>query len=468
MCTPDLRGSQGTFSFFTDRPGKQAAEGGEFKELDVKGTTASAVLEGPPDPSSREGARLKLPFTLDLDAARNEALLKIGSEEHLLKLGVFSEWVHVPFKVGRSEVTGICRFCIREISPNIALYVSPINVDPEKPALPISEPVFFSTYLAKKQGPFGTLGLLEDTWARNEYALDDQRFLDQTYLTHQERERMFLDVLDRTREGICICVFDASDRIQHMFWRYIDEKHPSPREENPAFQNVIPEMYERMDALIGKVRAKLKKGEILMVISDHGFSSFRRGINLNTWLMQEGYLVTKSEGVTGADYFGDVDWSRTKAFAVGLSGLYINRKGRERLGIVPKEEAESLKQEISDKLEKLLDPADMASSIRRVYDTAKTYKGIYTADAPDLVVGYEPGYRVSWDSVTGKIEPAVFSDNIKAWSGDHHVDPEAVPGIFFCSEKAKSDTPHIMDIAPTVLNIFDVPVPGYMEGKVIV
>ncbi len=227
-------------------------------------------------------------------------------------------------------------------------------------------------------------------------------------------------------------------------------------------------MYVKMDELIGRVQAQLKNGDHLFVLSDHGFASFRRCINLNTWLLQEGYLTLKDGKTKGADYFADVDWSKTKAFAVGLSGIYINRSGREVNGIVGEAEAEALKKEIAEKLEKLRDPQDNAETIRKIHDAARSYKGLYTGEAPDLIVGYHPGYRVSWDSITGTVEETVFSDNLKAWSGDHHVDPELVPGILFSNQKLTKEAPHITDLAPTILSLFAVKTPPYMEGDVIV
>jgi predicted AlkP superfamily phosphohydrolase/phosphomutase len=222
-----------------------------------------------------------------------------------------------------------------------------------------------------------------------------------------------------------------------------------------------------MDELVGKTRDELNPGDHLFVMSDHGFASFRRCINLNTWLYQEGYLALKEGATTSADYFKDVDWSRTKAFAVGLSGIYINRIGREVRGIVSDSEAMALKQEIRRKLKLLRDPLDNAETIRQVHDAASAYRGLYAQEAPDLIVGYHPGYRVSWDSITGTVEKEIFSDNVKAWSGDHHVDPELIPGILFTNKRLTKAAPHITDIAPTVLSLFAVKPPSYMEGEVI-
>lgn len=303
--------------------------------VEREGNVVKGLIEGPANPFLKKAPVLTVPFQITLEPEKQQGLLKLGKEELLLKQGEFSDWATVEFKCGLwTKVSGICRFCLRSIDPDFFLYMSPLNINPEKPALPISHPVFFSTYLAKKQGLFGTLGLMEDTWGRNELALNDEKFLEQAYLTHQEREEMFFNALERTREGVCACVFDATDRIQHMFWRYMDEHHPSLREDD-KYKNTIPELYERMDELVGRVREKINPGDVLIVLSDHGFTSFRRCINLNTWLHQNGYLALKGDAPTGADYLQDVDWSKTKAYGIGLAGIYINKKGRERQGIVP-------------------------------------------------------------------------------------------------------------------------------------
>jgi len=216
---------------------------------------------------------------------------------------------------------------------------------------------------------------------------------------------------------------------------------------------------------VRRTMAKLKDGDALIVMSDHGFSSFKRCVNVNTWLMQQGYLALKQDRMTGADHFQDVDWQKTKAFAVGLSGIFLNRIGREKMGMVSEEEAETLKSEISAKLLELRDPETGQTVISRVFDTARIYKGIYQRQAPDLIVGYKPGYRISWESVTGKMKPEVFEDNVRAWSGDHSIDPEAVPGVFFSNRKIAREKLNMLDIAPTVLDLFDVKIPSYMEGS---
>ncbi|MCP5462029.1 MAG: alkaline phosphatase family protein [bacterium] len=466
MCTPDIRGSQGTFAAYSTREPEHADTIGGVRILvERTGNKIASYIEGPPNPLLAEKTPMKVPFTLIISPNEDFVELSIQKQKYTLELNKHSPWVRVVFTVGFGiKISGICRFCVRQVSPEFRLYVTPINIDPESPVLPISEPRYYAGYLSKLNGLYGTLGFMEDTWGLNEHVLNDETFLEQTYLIHEEREKMFFNALDKTPEGLCVCVFDASDRIQHMFWRYIDPQHPAPKDDAKRFECVIPQMYQRMDALVGKTLKKLGKNDVIMVISDHGFRSFRRGIHINTWLYNHGLLALKN-GITGADYFQDVDWSKTYAYAVGLGGIFLNRKSRETQGIVDDAEAASVKAKIIEKLAGLKDPETGETAILNVYDSNDIYRGLYTSAAPDLIVGYNDGYRISWESVTGKLSERIFEDNLKAWSGDHTLDPKIAPGIFYCNRKTNAVEPHIIDIAPTVLSLFNVKIPRYMEGK---
>jgi predicted AlkP superfamily phosphohydrolase/phosphomutase len=321
-------------------------------------------------------------------------------------------------------------------------------------------------YLAKTQGNFTTLGLAEDTWALNEQVLDEAAFLKQAYLIHAEREKMFFDAVEKTRRGVVVCVFDITDRLQHMFWRYLEEDHPANAGKDvEKHRDAIRELYQRMDDLVGRVMQTVDDETLLIVMSDHGCKSFKRGINLNSWLHQNGYLALKGKP-SGAEWFQDVDWSKTQAYAVGLGGIYLNIVGREAQGVVPPgEAAAALKQEIRKGLQSLYDEKSDMLAVREVYDTREMYKGPYVDEAPDLIVGASVGYRVSWTCATGAVIEDVFEDNVKRWSGDHCINPADVPGVFFCNRKIHGDTPSIMDVGPTVLDLFGIPVPAYCDGK---
>jgi predicted AlkP superfamily phosphohydrolase/phosphomutase len=345
--------------------------------------------------------------------------------------------------------------------------VTPLNINPEKPAMPISHPSYYATYLAKKVGPFCTLGLAEDTWALNEGVIDDGTFLKQAYDIDSERESMFFAALDRLRRGSLICVFDATDRIQHMFWRYHEKGHPAAGDvSRPEHADAIEKIYLHNDALVGKVMDRLNEGDLLMVLSDHGFASFRRGVNLNSWLKANGYLTLKAGADGKSEWLRDVDWSKTRAFALGLTGMFLNIEGREAEGIVPRgQEAQKLKDEIIAKLNGLRDEEKGEVGINEIFDTSRLYSGPYLANAPDLLIGYNAGYRTSWDCATGVVAGPVFEDNVKAWSGDHCIDPRLVPGVLFANRKIDRDDPALIDIAPTALRLFGVEPPGHMDGK---
>jgi len=331
--------------------------------------------------------------------------------------------------------------------------------------MPISHPGVFSTYLAKRQGSFATLGLPEDSWALNEKILSDESFIKQSTDADAERRKMFFDSLDKIKRGLCVCVFDGTDRIQHTFWRDIDGQHPAHKQQRP--HNAIEEIYSRMDDLVGETLDRCKSDDtLLMIISDHGFNSFRCGVDLNRWLEESGYLKLNRDGRNKKNLTG-IDWSETRAFAVGLAGIFLNIKGREARGIVDsKGEADSLREEIAAKLAILTDSARIDQTvIKQVYNAQRVYRGPYKDEAPDLIVGYNKGYRASWETAIGQVTDKIFHENTKAWSGDHCIDRSLVPGVLFCNRPIKTKEPRLMDVGPTILDMFGVAVPSYMDGR---
>ena len=470
MCVPDLKGSQGTFCFCTTRgAGDKFREGGVRIPIERHGSVFRSYIPGPEDPlATNSGSGLRVDFELRADLRHNQARIEVDSQKFTLKIREYSEWIPVKFKAGLGfTARGICRFYVKQLSPEVEVYVTPVNIDPGRPDLPISHPVTYSIYLAKLFGPYATLGLAEDTWALNEEVLDDQAFLAQCYANHEDRERMLFDALDKTPQGLCVCVFDTTDRVQHMFWRYLEDDHPAarkvPRDQRPS---VIEDLYRRMDDLIGRVMDQIDDKTLLLAVSDHGFKSFTRCVNLNAWLHQNGYLALNSGKSESGDWFQDVDWSRTLAYTMGLNGLYLNLKGREREGIVePGTESETLKNELRTKLNGLVDPASGGIGITGVFDCDAVFAGPYVDNAPDLIVGYGAGFRASWDSVTGRVTTQLFEDNTKAWSGDHCIDPRLVPGVLFCNRKIAEEKPAIVDVAPTILKLFGLGLPTYFDGK---
>lgn len=469
MCVPDILGTQGTFTFYTSRDegNRLIEEGGQIITVKVEQDIVKSYIKGPDNSMRQDQEFARAEFCVRIKD-ENNAVLIIDGKEYNLKAGEYTEWIELAFKMAPMvKARGIARFLLKKAKPDFELYMTPINIDPENPAMPVSHPVIYSIYLAKKFGKFATLGLAEDTWALSEGIIDDEAFIKQTYDIHNERELMLFDSLEKVKEGVVVCVFDTTDRMQHMFFRYLDENHPANRGADISEkQDIMKELYIKMDNVVGRVLKEMKEDEYLFVMSDHGFKQFQRGINLNAWLLDNGLLSMKENAKCGEWYRG-VDWAGTKAYGFGLGGIYLNIRNRESGGILDESAIDETIGKIISGLESLIDPKTGEKCINRVYRKSDIFTGPYTRNAPDLIVGYREGYRASWDSVKGKVSGEIFEDNTDLWSGDHSINPEDVPGIFFCNKKVSDRELSIMDIAPTILSLFGIDKPSHMDGKVI-
>jgi predicted AlkP superfamily phosphohydrolase/phosphomutase len=465
MCVPDLRGTQGMFTYYTeaDEDGgvMDGDVGGERIRVSRAGDVVQSELIGPENPFRTDRIVLRMPFKVDA------ATLHVDGQTIPLTANAYTAWVRIAFSAAPGiKVYGICRFFLKRAEAPFEMYCTAVQIDPDKPAVPISQPAVYSTYLARQLGTFATLGLAEDTWSLSEGVIDEDDFLTQAYDIHDERERMLLDALERVPKGMVACVFDAPDRIQHMFWRFTDPNHPALQGRPNTHPDTIREMYCRMDETVGKVLAKLDDDEAVIVMSDHGFKPFRRGVDLNAWLLANGYLKLKN-GATSSDrqYLADIDWTETRVYAIGLAGMFINRKGREKDGIVPAADATALIAELAEKLTGLDDPEAGEIAIHEAIPATTAYSGPYVDAAPDLIIGYNVGFRVAWDAAVGKCGPAIFTPNTKAWSGDHCVHPALVPGVMFSNIEMAGQDAGIIDVAPTTLALLGVDTPAYMDGK---
>ncbi len=456
MCAPDLLGTQGTFAYYTTEEDEVASyESGLASLLRSDGNgLISGEIRGPENPASADHEPLTLPFTLRTNREGGPATLTLQGERLKLKVGEYTDWVPVSFRAGMlNRIKGITRFLLLENNSKVRLYQLPLNIDPASPSMPIASPLIFSTYLQKAHGYFSTLGLAEDTWGLNEGILTDEAFIKQCYLFHHERRKLLFDMLDKVRDGAVVFVFDITDRIQHMFLGrrgYGGDAYGDTPE-------VVEDVYRTADELIGKVRAKLDDNTILMVMSDHGFGTFNRCLDLNRWLYEHDYLALDGEG--------GIDWSSTRAYSMGLAGMYINVQGREAEGIVRPEKADALRREIAQKLEEDVDPETGDCPVRQVFEARDIYSGLYAEDGSDLIVGWSQGYRNSWDSVVGKVGEAAYYDNPKPWAADHCLHPAEVPGVFFCNRRVDADDVWIGDIGPTVLDLLGVERPETMDGR---
>ena len=471
MGTPDLRGTYGTFTFYTDDPtaAAGAVEGGEVVQVEVKNNRVAANVIGPDNTFLKNSPPGTEPFTVDVDPLEPVARITLADQHFVLKEGEWSGWLPVEFELMPviGNVKGMCRFYLKQTHPRFQLYISPINIDPENPALPISTPASFSSDLAREIGKYHTQGIAEDTKALTGGFLDDKEFLEQSHTVLAEHRRAFDAEFPKFNEGLFFFYFSSLDLNAHMMWRLTDPQHPAYDAALAAqYGTALEDFYIQIDQVLGEILAHVDDHTTLLVLSDHGFAPYRHSFNLNTWLWKNGYIVRK-EGVTGdsSEPFFDVDWSKTRAYGLGLNGLYVNMKGRERDGIVEPAQADALLNELKQKLLDVRDPKDSSQVITRIDLAGEVYQGPYARSGPDALVGYNRGYRAGWKTILGSIPPEVLEDNTNAWSGDHCMDYTKVPGVLLSNRKIAADSPALTDITPTILSEFGIAKRDEMKGQ---
>jgi len=468
MGVPDLRGGLGTGTFYTQREGVAAGETEQVVRLELRGRTARTFVIGPRHPKTREDIRSEI--DLEVDAARGRLAIRSDGEPRLLEVqpGTWSGWLRLKFKVGLLQsVRGMVRFHLVRLEPHVELYASPINFDPDSPLFPISEPASYAQELARDIGTYYTTGMVEDHGALANGRISEEAYLDQCQQALAERERMLFHELDRFRAGLIFCLFDTPDRVQHMFWRFREPGHPANREGfRPDLTRAIEDHYRACDAVVGRALKRVDDDTLLVVLSDHGFNSFQRGVHLNTWLHDQGLLALRpgvGPGAEAGDFLNAVDWDRTKAYAVGIGSVYLNLHGREARGIVAPGEAQALAGAIAAGLTGLADPDRGAVAIRGASRREDVYSGACMDLAPDLIVRFAPGYRASWATALGGIPAGHFEDNDRRWAGDHIIDPALVPGVLFMN-RPFSPSARLLDMAPTILAALGLEPGPAMEG----
>jgi predicted AlkP superfamily phosphohydrolase/phosphomutase len=479
MGTPDLLGTYGIFQVFTDDAELAARKltGGLAHAVDFRGgQRASGALQGPPDPLSAKGEPLTVPLEVVRDPERDVALVRLGEEEVVLQPGEWSEWIPVGFELSLSAdaLPGMVRLYLDQVRPHLALYASPTNIDPTAPAMPISSPAAFAEGMAHDVGRFYTQGMPENTKALAAGVLSDAEFLAQADIVWDERLRMldreltrFLDGSgDRPAGGVLFFYFGSIDLLSHAFWRTLEVDgaplRPEHVDEDRASAHVIPDLYARMDAVIGDVIARLGPGVDIVIMSDHGFAPYRYKVNLNLWLAQQGYLAILPPEQTRPGVLGHIDWEHTQAYALGLNQVFINLQGREAHGVVPPDEYDVLVDRLARQLEGFRDPE---TDTYVITEAARPGPSEYGERTPDLLVGYARGYRSSDGSAEGGVGgEEVIEPNRDKWSGDHCMHPSHVPGVLVTNRKVETEDASLIDLAPTILSYFGVAQGQAMTG----
>lgn len=459
MGTPDLLGTQGTASLITSKyyPKNNA---GNMNIITIPNQdTVTLRINGPAYRALR-GVEISS-FPVEIKRIKDAITIHIQKSTVTVRKGEFSPWIPVSVPIDFFlTYNGMVKFFIKEISPDIELYLSPINFDPLKSPRPISYPGGYAKDLARRYGLFSTLGLPYDATAFNEGIFDEQAFLQHTEEISKERESVYFGEVGRFHSGLLVGYFGFTDTLSHMFWRQKSDTKSS-------YNTVIMDAYKRADAIVGKTLSLLRPDDVLFVISDHGFSSFDYEIDLNAWLAKNGYLVLKDGLTKELSLLESLDWSKTKAYALGYNGIYINQKGRERDGIVAKEDATALEEEVKKKLLSFKNPHTGNSVIKHVYTTAEL-GAVNDMNAPDILVGFYKGMRASFATAIGGVGEDIIKPRTSVWSGDHLFDASEVPGVLLSNVKIATGSPSITDITPTLLSLFGIPQSPVFDGKPLV
>ncbi len=464
MGVPDLRGGLGTAAFFTTDRGASTRDGEDLVFLEGRGPGYRANLRGPRAGQQRD---LSVPLEITVERGGNSARVQLTSRGPALALrrGEWSDHQRVRFPAGLfSTVSGILQFILVSTTPHVELYASPLNFDPAAPLFPISHPHSYARELSERQGTYHTLGMPEDHTGLTNERVSESEFLAQCDGVLSERERMLQDEMSRLDRGLLFCLFDTPDRIQHMFWRSTEPEHPANQGRTAReFAQVIDDHYERCDRIVAEVLRVTDDRTLVMVLSDHGFTSFRRGVNLNRWLVQAGWMKLKDNSEPGGDFFHDVDWGGTRAYALGFGSVYLNLAGREGEGIVSRQDRAAEASRLAGEITGLEDPRGGVAVVG-ANSRDELYSGSRIAEAPDVVVRFASGYRASWGTALGGAPMELFEDNTRKWAGDHIVDPLLVPGVLFVNREMPVDAPRLMDCTATILDELGAVAPPEAEG----
>ena len=485
MGTPDILGTSGTYSFYTDYPPENLNDlTGAAQLVDVVNGRVSAQLVGPPNSLRRfpkndgrprqadaeieyENPDLTADFEVHLDYDAGAAKLIVQDTEFILNEGEWSDWVSVnfeavPFLV---NVGASARFYLQQMQPDFRLYVTPLQIDPANPALPISTPDDWTRELSDAIGRFYTEELPEDTDAFLDGVFSAQDFWDQSQFIFRERRRALDYMLDTFDEGLLFFYFSSVDQGSHMLYHFQDPDHPGYTED--TLVTGMRTLYEEMDEALGRVLEEVDERTTLIVMSDHGFSPFYWGVNLNSWLVEKGYVALRDPSRQGElPLFLNVDWNRTTAYALGLQGLYVNLRGRDVNGTVsPGAEYDRLLDRLEEDLLAMEDPRNGRKPVRLAFRTRDEWHGDELEHAPDIVVGYDWGYRTTWESVLGEFPRETFIDNLEAWSGDHQNDYRLVPGVLLTNREIALAEPALYDVTVAVLDEFGLAPTAEMIGE---
>ena len=450
----DLRGMLNSYVFFSNDPADLKGEGARnVIPIDAQNGHIATDLPGPI--TRKKGQIVSATVPLNVYFEPGKARIEIGKEAFTLGLSRWSDLTPVTFKpLSFVEVHGLVSFHLVSTEPYLRLYASSVQFDPAQPFMPIASPKDYSAELAESIGKFYTLGMPEETKAVTDGYLGKEALRQQIVVIEKQRRAMLFYELDRFTDGFLAVIFDAGDRLNHIFWETglkTSGEVPTP----------IAEYYKEKDTLLGEVLDRIDSETRLLVLSDHGFHDFTRQVNINRWLCDNQYLAVKEQK---GDLFEYVDWNQTQAYSVGFTSIFLNLRGREAKGKVSQAEKDTLLDRLKTGLRELRDD-DGTPAVTDVYRADRVYTGEHVGLAPDLVIGFSPGYRMSWRSAIGGLEDEIIAENRGEWKGDHLIDRSHVPGVLFTNFGRRVDGCSVLDIAPTVLRLLNQEIPQGIDGS---
>lgn len=428
----------------------------------------------------KKGVPRVITIPLHLEITDSQVRVQVEDYDFSLEPGQWSDWLHLSFPYNPlMKAKGLARFKLEALDPEVKLYFSPVHFDPSglPPFIHITHPHSFAAELAEEIGPYKTMGWSIDTWSLEEERITYETFLEDVDESVRHFKAMFDRFIEDDETELYTQVFNFTDRVSHMLWHTRDPEHGRHTAEvAAAYGPAILESYRKMDEIVGIAMQEIDANTHLIVLSDHGFATWRRAMNLNTWLAKNGFMTLTGQGTRKdlealfdrGSFWPNVDWSRTQAFALGLGYIYVNVLGREPQGtVLPGEEYERVCREIAAGLEAYVDSLTGEKPVAKVYHRREMYRDGFDEDLiPDLRVCNTPGYRVSWQSSLGNTPAEVLYSKEENWSGDHcSLDPEFVRGILYTSFPANAGDAWIGDLFPTICGLLDIPAPEGLHGS---
>ncbi len=464
--TPDIKGFLSGYTLYTEKNAKSSKDSNKIEHVKFSGQgVGETTLYGPRSSQGSEIIDIKVPLQIK-KIDEQTIRLRSGNNEQELKVNEWTKWTETEFVINFfTKRSGIWKAYLESIKP-FKMFVTTMQINPKNPIVDISYPHNYANEIAEKIGFYYTLGMAEETDGLIDGALSESGFSKQITEIEHERDQIFWQEFNNFQSketGVLAFVYDSSDRLQHTHW--IDKNLSENYTEKIEYDKKIEDYYIKKDELLKKVLDKIDNKTAVIVLSDHGFTSFERGFNVNTWLSNNKYL-SLTRNITNDDdgaLFKYVDWKKTKAYAVGFNSIYINQKGREKEGIV--ENKKELIEEIIKKLEGIIDSKTGKRVIYKVYKADDVWEGESLENAPDMILGYYPGYRADWKTAVGGFTTEEITDNNTLWTGDHMVDKKFVPGILFTNFKIKQKKADQVDIVPTVYDLLNIRSTGKLDGK---